>query len=111
MSTLVTITFHNFLPKDRTYGKVYLSGILCDSEVPQIGKITEGLWRFDPQTESRYSISPSKANLASKEANAVFEEFTEYFNKEGVVHGNGVARKLIFKIIIIHIKQFTSDRP
>ena len=83
MSTLVTITFHNFLPKDRTYGKIYLSGILCDSEVPQIGKITEGLWRFDPQTESRYFISPSKANLASKEANAVFEEFTEYFNKEG----------------------------
>ena len=36
----------------------------------------------NPPTESWYSMSTSKVNHVCKEANAVREEFTEFFNKE-----------------------------
>ena len=102
MITLAAITLHDRLRKDSTEGKIYISTSLCDSEASQTGEIMESLWRFDPPTESRYFKSPSKANHASKEANAVCEEFTEYFNKERFFHGNNVALELIFKMITIY---------
>ena len=79
---------------------------LCDSEVSQAGEITEGLWRYDPPTESWYFISPSKASHASNETSkdAFHEELTGYFNK-GVFHANGVALRLIFKMIMLYKRQ------
>ena len=73
MITLAAITLHNRTWKYLTYGKVYISSNLCDSEVPQRRKITEDLLRSDPPKESWYSLYSSKANLASKEANTVCE--------------------------------------
>ena len=88
MITLPAITFHIWLCKDSTYGRVSIFANLYDNEVPQTGKITDGLWRSDPTTESQDSVSLSKANNASKKA-------------EGLFHGNDIALKLTFKMITI----------
>ena len=48
MITLAAITIHNWLLKDSTHGKVYISPNSYDSEVSQ----TVGLWRSDHPTES-----------------------------------------------------------
>ena len=45
MITFAAITLHNWLQKNSMYEKVYNSLNLCDSEVPQAGEITEGIWR------------------------------------------------------------------
>ena len=49
--TLATITLHNWLRKDSSYGKVYIPSELVYNEVTT-GEITEGAWRKDPPTES-----------------------------------------------------------
>lgn len=88
MITLPAITFHIWLCKDSTYGRVSIFPNLYDNEVPQTGKITNGLWRSDPTTETQDSVSPSKANNASKKA-------------KGLFHGNDIALKLTFKMITL----------
>ena len=52
MITLPAITFHIWLCKDSTYGRVSIFPNLYDNEVPQTVKITNGLWRSDPTTET-----------------------------------------------------------
>lgn len=70
MITLAAVTLHNRIWKYSTCGKVHISSNLCDSEVPQTRKI---MLRSDSPKESCYSLYSSKANLVSKEANAVCE--------------------------------------
>lgn len=43
MITLTVITLYNWRRKDSMYEKVYIPPNLCDIEVSQRGKITEGL--------------------------------------------------------------------
>ena len=52
MITLPATTFHIWLCKDSTYGRASIFPNLYDNEVPQTGKITNGLWRSDPTTET-----------------------------------------------------------
>ena len=82
---IAAITLHNWLRKDSTYGKVYVSRDLVDNEDVMTGEITEGSWRKDPPTESWYSLSLNKASNATHEAKAIREEFREYFYNEGCV--------------------------
>ena len=79
---LATITLHNWLRKDSSYGKVYIPSELVYNEVTTTGEITEGAWRKDPPTESWYSMSVTKANNPTREAKAIREEFNEYIFKE-----------------------------
>ena len=48
---LATITLHNWLRKDSSYGKVYIPSALVDNEDITTGKVTEGAWRKDAPTE------------------------------------------------------------
>ena len=48
---IAAITPHNWLWKNSMCGKDYNLHNLCDTEAPQTGEITEGLWRSDPPTE------------------------------------------------------------
>ena len=59
---LATITLHNWLRKDSSYGKVYISSELVDNEDITTGEITEGAWRKDPPTESWYVMLVPKFN-------------------------------------------------
>ena len=59
---LATITLHNWLRKDSSYGKVYISSELVDNEDITTGEITEGAWRKDPPTESWYVMLVTKFN-------------------------------------------------
>ena len=47
---LATITLHNWLRKDYSYGKVHIPSELVDNEDITTGEITEGAWRKDPPT-------------------------------------------------------------
>ena len=59
---LATITLHNWLRKNSSYGKVYISSELVDNEDITTGEITEGTWRKDPPTESWYVMLVTKFN-------------------------------------------------
>ena len=59
---LATITLHNWLRKDSSYKKVYISSELVGNEDITTGEITEGTWRKDPPTESWYVMLVPKFN-------------------------------------------------
>ena len=63
-------------------GLIYIPSEFVDNEDITTGEVTKGTWRKDPPTESWYSISVTKAKNPTQEAQAIREEFNEYFFNE-----------------------------
>ena len=87
---LATITLHNWLQKDSSYGKVYIPRELVGNEDITTGEITEGAWRKDPPTESWYSMSVTKASNLLKKQKQLGKSSTNIFSTKEVSHGSGV---------------------
>lgn len=92
--TLAAITLHNWQRSISSIGKVDLAKGLVDQESPS-GEIILGSWRDDEPTGTWFSILNDKyGNRPNNVSKSIREEFTQYFNMEGVVSWQWRAAKI-----------------
>ena len=80
--TLSALILHNWLRSESSSGKIYIPQSLIDSEDTS-HEILPGNWRSDVPTESWFDLTPTRSKHSSNQANAIREEFMEYFMNEG----------------------------
>lgn len=83
--TLAALTLHNWLRADASSRNIYSPPALIDREDPETAEVIPESWREDIPTGSFLNLQPSTSRNCSNEAKNMREEFTQWFNNEGVV--------------------------
>ncbi|PFX33921.1 hypothetical protein AWC38_SpisGene1062 [Stylophora pistillata] len=88
--TLAALTLHNWLRADTSTRNIYCPPTLSDREDPETAEIIPGSWRDDIPADSFLDLQPSVSRNCSSEAKNMREEFTQWFNNEGICHGKDI---------------------
>lgn len=100
--TLAAFTLRSWLRKESPYENVYIFPSLCNSEVPQTGEITEGLWRSAiPQQNPGTLCLHQRRTMFAKRLMLFVKSLRNFSTRKDFFHGNGVELKLMSNMIII----------